>query len=251
MSDQGKNTQTADDGKDESPAVELMNRYEKKDKVVALASDDLDAFVEFVSLIGEGNYTDWTGDIDNNIFTGLAMVRTEAQANRLIPIASMDAVFSDETVKRALYKMYVNRVVNAAADNDAVQSQFITVAGNFKQKYDLDAFKFQARVLTKFLRGKGLLGVTNASLRQAFASDAFAKTQFPRIDGAAWEKIIGIAEAQAAKNGYDTGIFDYWKTTRNVATADMTKIELDFGELSKLEDVLTEEKQESEEHAKA
>lgn len=226
------------DATDEQPAAELMTKYEKKGKVVALINDDQEAFLEFVNMIGEGNYIDFTTGAPET-FTGLAMVKSESGVNRLIAIANEDAALSDLIVRKSLYRSYVNRVANAAEDNDANPAAFITVAGNFKQKFDLDAFKFQAKVLTKFLRSKGLSGVTNNSLRMSFASAAFAKTQFPRISDAAWDAIIGIAEKNAESKGMDTSIFDHWKATRAVASADTSEIDLgDLGELQKMEDAI-------------
>lgn len=217
---------------------ELSERFAKKDKIVALSNDNQEAFAEFVGKVGE--FKDFTDGTDNSIFTGLALVRSENQTIRLIPIASEEAAFADAVVRKALYKLYVNRVVNAAMDDEAQASQFIIVSGNFKQKFDLDAFKFQAKVLTKFLREKGLSGITNNSLRMSFASSAFASTQFPRVDATAWDKLIGIAESQATKAGYDTSIFDHWKATRAVQSADLGAIELDFNELVKAEEEAAE-----------
>lgn len=215
---------------------ELQERFGKKDKVVALSNDDQEAFAEFVGKVG--NYVDWTEGVDPNTFTGLALVKSENHTVRLIPIASEEAVFSDAVVRKSLYRLYVNKVVNAAGEDDAQASQFIIVSGNFKQKFDLDAYKFQAKVLTKFLRSQGLSGITNNSLRMAFSSSAFAKSQFPRVDDDAWNKILGIAEAQAQKNGYDTSIFDHWKATRAVQSADTSVLALNFDELLKEEDAL-------------
>jgi hypothetical protein len=225
----------------EKAVAELSERFEKKGKVVALSSDDQDVFTDFAS--GIQSLTDWTEGVDANVFTGLAVVKADNQRIALIPIASEEAVFADPIVRKALYRLYVNKVVNAAGEDDAVASQFLTVAGNFKQKFDLDAFKFQAKVLTKFLRGQGLSGITNNALRMSFQSAAFAKTQFPRVDAEAWDKIIGIAEAQAQKNGYDTSIFDHWKATRSVTAADTSVLKLDFDELMKEEDALSDDEE--------
>lgn len=233
MSDPANNT-AQNVSENEKAIGELMERFAKKDKIVALSNDDQEAFAEVVGKIGE--FKDWTEGVDVKIFTGLALARAENQSIRLIPIASKEAMMADPTVMNALYKLYVSRTVNAACEDDAQASQFVIVAGNFKQRFDLDAFKFQAKVLTKFLREKGLSGITNNSLRMSFASAAFAKTQFPRVDETAWDKLIGIAEAQAVKNGYDTSIFDHWKATRAVQSADLGAIELDFAELVKAED---------------
>lgn len=222
-----------------SAVVELAEKFEKKGKVVALSTDDQEAFAEFAGSIS--SLTDWTEGVDADVFTGLAIVKADNQRIVLIPIASEEAAFSDPIVRKAMYRQYVNKVVNAASDDDATAAQFITVAGNFKQKFDLDAFKFQAKVLTKFLRSQGLSGITNNSLRMSFQSAAFAKTQFPRVDAEAWDKIIGIAETQAQKNGYDTSIFDHWKATRNVAEADTSELKLNFDQLLADEDALSDD----------
>jgi hypothetical protein len=227
MSDTGK---TADQVQNENPAAELFARYEKKGKVVCLANDDQEAFVSFTDMLGAANYQDWTKGAPENM-TGLAMVQSESKVNRLIAIANEETALADPVVRKALYRIYVNRVANAAEDNDANPAAFLVTAGNFKLKFDLDAFKFQAKVLTKFLRSKGLAGVTNNSLRMSFASAAFAKTQFPRISDDGWNKIIAIAEKNAENKGMDTSIFDHWKATRAVQTADTSEIALDFGEL--------------------
>lgn len=223
---------------DESAVAELTARYEKKDKVVALVNDDQEAFALFVDTIGEANYQNWLAGTDNKVFTGLAMVRSEGQANRLIPIANEDAVFADLAVRKALYRIYVNRVVNSASDNDASAAQYLTVGGCFKQKFDLDAFKFQAKVLCKILRKNNVNGVTTSALRLSFASAAFAKTQFPRVPDDAWGKVIAIAKQTAEKHGYDVSIFDHWLATRAVQTADTSMIELDLSELQAAEDDL-------------
>jgi hypothetical protein len=123
-------------------------------------------------------------------------------------------------------------------DDETNPASFLTIAGAFKQKFDLDAYKFQAKVLTKILRDQGLSGVTNKSLQMAFASSAFAATQFPRVKEGDWDRIIGLAEAMASKHGYDTSIFDHWKATRAVASGDTSELELDFGALEKAEEVL-------------
>lgn len=239
MSAPGENVSNATVSENEKEIGELMEKFGKKDKIVALSNDNQEAFAEVVGKIGE--FKDWTEGADPKTFTGLALVRSENQSIRLIPIASKEAALNDAVVAAAFYKWYVNRVVNAGTEDDAQAAQFITIAGNFKTKFDLDAFKFQAKVLTKFLREKGLSGITNNSLRMSFSSAAFAKTQFPRVPDDAWDKLLGIAEAQAQKNNYDTSIFDHWKATRAVQSADLGEIELDFAELQKAEDVLSEE----------
>jgi hypothetical protein len=223
----------------EKEIAEALGRFNKKDKLVALANDDQEIFAEVVGKLGE-NVHDWTEGVDGKIFTGLALAKSESGRMVLIPIASPEAAFSDPAVRAALYKLYVNRVVNSATEDDAQASQFITVGGNFKQKFDVDAFKFLAKPFVSFLRGQGLTGITINGLRQAFASQAFAQTQFPRTTKDQWEKIIGMAEALAKKNDKDTSIYDHWKATRDVQTADTSTLNLDFAKLQEAEDDLEE-----------
>lgn len=221
---------------------EIAEKFSKKGKVVSLVSDNQDKFLDFTALLvdGESNptFVNYADKADATLFTGLAMVQPETGAARLIPIASEEAVFNDPVARKALYKMYVNRVVNAASDDEANPANFLTVAGSFKQKFDLDAYKFQAKVLTKILREQGLSGVTNKSLQLAFASSAFAETQFPRVKSEDWDKVIALAEGMAAKHGYDTSIFDHWKATRAVASGDTSELVLDFGKLMAAEEAL-------------
>lgn len=220
-------------------AVEMSEKYGKKGKVTVLKSDNQEAFLDFVGKIAQ--YQDLASTAPATFTGGYAMVETEKKLNRLIALPSEDEVFADPIVRKALYKMYVNRKVNLASDDEANPADFITVAGGFKQKFDLEAFKFQAKTLAKFLRDMGLSGVTNQSLRLAFTSEAFAKTQFPRMKAENWDKLLGIASAMAEKHGYDTSIFDQWKATRAVASADTSEIELDFDALQKAEDAITQE----------
>jgi hypothetical protein len=140
----------------------------------------------------------------------------------------MEAALSDPTVRAALYRYYVNRVVNEAMDDEAQASQFITVAGCFKQKFDLDAFKFLAKGFVKKLREQGLRGITINGLRQAFGSQAFAATQFPRTTKEQWEAVLNMAEAFAKHNNKDTSIYEHFKATRDVQEADTSTLKLDF-----------------------
>lgn len=210
--------------------AELREKFVKKDKVVALANDDQEAFANLVLSFGD-NVKDWTDGADNKVFTGLALTKSENGRIAFIPLASEEEVFADPIVRKALLRIYYNKVVNAATEDDATAAQFLTVAGCFKQKFDLDAFKFLAKPFTKFLREQGLSGVTNMSLRQSFASAAFAKTQFPRTTDEQWVKILGMAKAIASKNGYETSIYDHWEATRAVQTADTSILNLDFAKL--------------------
>lgn len=220
------------DNKDVAPATELMERFEKKGKVVALPTDNQDDFIDFTGLFndneGKPTYVNWAEKADAAIFTGMAMVKPETGAPRLIGIASEEAVFADPASRKALYKMYVNRVVNQAGDDEVNPANFLTVGGCFKQKFDLEAFKFQAKMLTMVMRKQGLSGVTNKSLQLAFASAAFAKTQFPRVKDADWDKVIASAEQIAQKHGYETSIFEHWKATRAIASGDTSELELNL-----------------------
>jgi len=211
--------------------AELKERFEKKNKVVALANDDQEVFVSLVGQYGD-NVKDWTDGADAKVFTGLALTKSDNGSIRLLPVASEEEVFNDPTVRKALYRYYVNKVVNAGMEDDAQASQFLVVAGNFKQKFDLDAFNFMAKPFTMILRKQGLSGITKVSLRQSFASAAFAKTQFPRTTDAQWEEILKMAKAIAVKNNLDTSIFEHWEATRKVQTADTSILNLDFAALS-------------------
>jgi hypothetical protein len=232
--------------------TELKEKFDKKGKVVSLVSDDTDAFISFAGLFTDENgaptYKDYTDKLGAE-FDGMALVKTENEQLRLIGIASMEAALSDPTVRKALYKVYVSRVVNNAQDDETNPASFLSIAGAFKQKFDLDAFKFQQKVLTKILREQGLSGVTNKSLQMAFASTAFALTQFPRVKEGDWDKLIGMAEGMAAKHGYDTSIFDHWKATRAVASGDTSELELDFGALSKEAEEIVDAKEAEEKTA--
>lgn len=212
------------------PVAELADRYSKKGKVVALKNDEQDVFLDLLKTIGTDNIKDWTEGAPAD-FTNLALVQNDTtKQNRLISIADEDAVFADPTVRRALYKLYVNKVVNFATDDDANPAQFITIAGCFKQKFDIDAYKFLAKSFVRLLKDQGVLGVTTPSLRNAFASMAYAKSQFPRVSDNDWNKLLNLAIALSEKHGNDASIFEHWKATRVAQTADTSIIELDFGE---------------------
>lgn len=222
------------------PVAELGERYTKKGKVVALKSDEQDVFLDFLKTIGTDNIKDWTEGAPTG-FDNLALVQNETtKQNRLISIADEDAVFADATVRRALYKLYVNKVINAAADDDANPAQFITIAGCFKQKFDMDAYKFLAKSFVRLLKGQGVLGVTVNSLRLAFASKAYASSQFPRVSDNDWNKLLDLAVALSEKHGNEASIFEHWKATRVAQSADTSIIELGFGE-AEVEAELTDE----------
>lgn len=236
----------------EKSVAELQARYAKKEKVVCLANDDQEAFIGFASKIGEANYKDWSQELDTDTFNGFAMVLTdETKVNRLIGIASEDAVFADPIARKALYKMYVNRVVNAAAEPDATPDRFVIVSGCFKQKFDIEAFKFQAKAFVHLLREQNVTGINNKSLQMAFASDAFARTQFPRVAPENWEMLLGIAKKNAENRGFDTSIFDHWTATRAVKTADVSILKLDFSALEAEENVEEDEAEPVQEAAKS
>lgn len=227
MSAEG-NVAGADAAEKETALAELKERFNKKDKLVALPDDDQEAFADVVSSFADGVVKDWTNDVDASLFTGMALAKAENGRVVLIPVASMEAAFNDPTVRAALYRYYVNRVVNEATSDDAQASQFITVAGCFKQKFDLDAFKFLAKAFVKKLREQGLRGITINGLRQAFASQAFAATQFPRTTKEQWQRILDMAEAFAKHSNKDTSIYEHFKATRDVQEADSSPLKLDF-----------------------
>lgn len=230
MSEHAVNETSASPELDKAIA-EAAEKFAKKDKLVALPTDDQEVFVGVVSKFQE-NLKDWTDGADASVFTGMALAKSENGRISLIPLASMEAVFADPIVRKALYKSYVNRVVNAAMEDDANPASFLTVAGNYKQKFDLDAFNFIAKPFIAFLRKGGLSGITKASLRQSFASAAFAKTQFPRTTDEQWAKILEMAKVTAKKNDFDISIFEHWEATRAVQSADTSVLNIDFTALS-------------------
>lgn len=250
MSEQGNTAAGGNDAALDKETAILADRFEKKGKVIALANDDHEAFANLVAKFGD-NVKDWTDGVDASIFTGMALAKSENGSIRLIPIASEEAVFADPVVRKALYKLYVNKIANAAMDDEAQAAQFMTSAGNFKQKFDLDAFKFLAKTFVKFLREQGLLGITVNSLRQSFQSAAFAKTQFPRTTDEQWVKIIGMAKALAAKNDKDISIYEHMEATRNVQEADTSVLNLDFAKLGQMEEAIDGNDDEGAETAKA
>lgn len=210
---------------------ELKDQFSKKDKVFVMANDDQAAFSALVTSLGD-NVKDWTAGADENLFTGMGLVKSENGRIVLIPIASEEAVFADPVVRKALYKLYRNKVMNAAMDDESVQSAFVTVAGNYKQKLDVEGFNGIQKAFVKFLKKSGLIGINKNSLRQSFASAAFALTQFPRTTAEQWKQLLEMAKAIAKKQELDTSIFDYWNQTRDVATADQSVLNLDFSKLS-------------------
>lgn len=207
---------------------ELREKFAKKDKLVALSDDDQELFADFVSSFADGVVKDWTNDVDPTTFTGLALAKAENGRISLIPVPSMEAAFSDPAVRAALYRTFVNRVVNTATDDEAQASQFITVGGCFKQAFDIESFKFLAKAFVKKLREQGLRGITIVGLRQAFQSQAFAQTQFPRTTKEQWVQILNMAEAFAKHSGKDTSFFEHCKATRDVQEADTSPLKLDF-----------------------
>lgn len=229
--------------------AEMFAKFEKKGKLIALSTDDHEAFAGVVEKIGD-NLKDFTDGVDASVFTGMSLAKTENGRIALLPIASEEAVFADPVVRKALYKLYVNKIANAGMDDETQAAQFITVAGLFKQKFDVDAFKFLAKTFVKFLREQGLLGITINSLRQSFQSAAFAKTQFPRTTDEQWVKILGMAKALAEKNNKDVSLYDHWEATRSVQEADTSTLNLDFAKLQNMEEALDGE-DEAEEPAKS
>ena len=233
MSEQGNTNKVESES-----AREMMDKFNKREKIIVTKNDDQDAFLELVQ--SYTNVQDLSSNAPETFNGGFALVKTEKGVIRLIALPNENDVFADPVVRAALYKMYLNRKVNYASDDDANPADFIIIPGGFKQKFDYEAFKFQAKTLSKYLRDQGLAGVTNQSLRMAFASEAFAKTQFPRMKAENWVKLLDVARKMAEKFNYSTSIFDHWEATRAVATADTSDIELNFDELDKAEDALAE-----------
>lgn len=225
-----------------SPKDDFAARFEKKGKIICrfdASDEEKQAFLETAAAVQaeeEANFHDWT-DKAPKTFGTFALVRRENDmANILISMASPDEMFADPTVRNYMYRLAVNKITNAADVDDSTEARFITVAGCFNQKLDLDAFKASARYLVQILHAKGLTGVTISSLKQAFQNAAFATSQFPRVPSETWVGLIGVARALAEKKGFDVSVFDYWLKTRDVVLDEGS--ELDLGDLSKLgEDV--------------
>lgn len=206
---------------------ELKEVLNKKDKIFVTANDDQEAFAALVGELGD-NVKDWTAGADETLFTGMGLARSENGRLVLIPIASEEAAFSDPVVRKAMYKLYRNKVLNAATDDESQQSQFITVAGLFKQKFDVEGFNGIQKAFVKFLKKSGLVGINKNALRQSFQSSAFALTQFPRTTKEQWQELLKMAKAIAKKNELDTSIFEHWEATRDVQSADTSTLNLDF-----------------------
>lgn len=220
-------------------AKDLFDRYTKRGKIIVDTNNDEEttAFVSIVDMLTKDeteSVVDWTEKVGKDQgFTNFALVRNENDgSNRVIAVANAETALADDVVKRNLYRLYTNRVLNAAGEDDASEAQFVIPSGCFKARYDLDAFKFQAKALAKALHKQGVNGVTVASLRMAFANSAFAATQFARVKPDMWQKIIGVAKARAQQAGYDVAIFDYWLSTRDAKTDEIGEIDLNLEEFS-------------------
>ncbi len=215
--------------------AELKETFAKKDKIFVGANDDQTAFAALVTELG-ANIHDFTQGADENTFTGMGLAKSENGRIALIPLASEEAVFADPVVRKALYKLYRNKVLNAATDDESTAAQFITVAGLFKQKFDIEGFNGIAKAFIKFLKKSGLIGINKNSLRQSFQSTAFALTQFPRTTKEQWQQLLEMAKAIAKKNELDTSIFQHWQDTRDVQSADTSVLKLDFAKFGVDED---------------
>ena len=207
--------------------AELKETFSKRDKVFVSANDDQEAFAALVQELGD-NVQDWTQGASETDFTGMGLVKSENGRIVLIPVASDEAIFADPVVRKALAKLYRNKVLNAAMDDESVQSQFITIAGLFKQKFDVEGFNGIAKAFVKFLKKSGLIGINKNALRQSFQSAAFALTQFPRTTKEQWQQLLEMAKAIAKKNELDTSIFEHWQATRDVQAADTSVLNIDF-----------------------
>lgn len=223
-----------------SPALTAMRRqYEDKGRVFVLSGDDMTTFAEFIGDFDETNpATDWTKGApwggEGKAPPTVAMVQVdESGANRLIAIAPKADALADPMVQEWAYKQYLRHVLKVAASSDASAEKFLTAAGAFRPKFDIEAFKTEAHVLVPFLRSKGLKGITTPLLRNAFANAAFALAQFSRIPGETWEKLLQTCKDRAAARGEDVSLFDHWIATRNALTDSGSSIELDFDELGK------------------
>lgn len=218
-----------------SPALTAMRRlYEDRNRVVVLSGDDMTVFADFLGDFDETNpATDWTKGAPWANPT-VAMVQVEETgANRLIAIAPLADALADNTVREWAYKQYLRHVLKVASATDASAEKFLTPAGAFRPKYDIEAFKTEAKVLVPFLRSKGLKGITTPLLRNAFANAAFAEAQFSRIPKDTWGKLLTKCMERAAARGEDVSLFEHWIATRDAMTDSGAAIELDFEELGK------------------
>lgn len=175
---------------------------------------------------------DWTTKVAEDMqahFSTMALVKVDNTGDyRLIGMADQATAMADATVSAYMYRLYVNKIANHAGDDDAQEAEFIIPSGCFKQKLDVEAFKFVAKDFVKTLHKGGLVGITVGGLKQAFANAAFAETQFSRIKADNWGKLLGIAIALSEKAGYDPSIFNYWLATREGRVDEGEEIDLNF-----------------------
>jgi hypothetical protein len=208
---------------------ELQDRFSKKSKLVATSADDLETFIDFVTNVP--GVVNWTDKAPKD-FTGMALVKSgDNGPMRLISVPSKEQILADTTVQARFVKWVINHIVNAAMDEDAREEMFLTVAGTFKQKFDLEAFKYVAKAMVKKLREQGLLGITNVSLRLSLQSAAYAESMFPRMKPAQWEGVLKVMRQLAETHGQDVSIFDHWEATRSAKSADVGELNLDFNTL--------------------
>lgn len=226
-----------------NPLTLMRRMYQDKGRVLVMSGDDMTTFADFIGDFDETNpATDWSkGAPWAN--PSVAMVEVEESgANRLIAIAPIADALADPAVRDWAYKQYLRHVLKVAASNDASAEKFLTAAGAFRPKFDIEAFKTEARILVPYLRSKGLKGISAPLLREAFRNSAFAVTQFSRVPAETWEKLLDTCIDRAAQRGEDVSLFNHWKATRNVLKDSGEEITLDFEELGKeLDEALADE----------
>lgn len=233
----------------------MRRQYEDKSRVIIPSGHDMTTFAEFVGDFDETNpITDWTKGTpwggEGTASPTYAIVEVaETGANRLIAIAPQEVALSDQTVREWAYKQYLRHVLKVASASDASAEKFLTVAGAFRPKFDIEAFKTEAKVLVPFLREKGLKGITTPLLRNAFANAAFAKAQFSRIPADTWAKLLEKCKERAAARGEDVSLFDHFLATRDALTDSGADIVLDFAEIgSELDAALADNDEEETPH---
>lgn len=215
-----------------APEDALFSKYENKSKAIVYAGEDTTAFLQMIDKhFGETNpYKDWTTGAPEG-FDTIAMVATENGENRLISVANQDTAFADPIVRKALYRLYVNKFVNLAASDEGEPSKFVLVNGAYRATYSADGFDFIARDLLKYLHSQNVVGINKAGLKLSFSNAAYAKVQFPRVPENGWTVLLERSKKVASDAGYDVSLFDHWIATRALKEADESEIELDFDEL--------------------
>lgn len=191
----------------------FIEKIAKRGKLVIAPSDQDTNVLEGV-ILNLGEVKDWTQKAPAGFDTvGLAKAAKSGEV-RMIAIANIDLALANETVRRALYRVYQSRVIGAAADEEAEEAQFITVDGCFKVKYDPVAFKELAPKFMKVIRSKGF-SINTAMFKAALESTQFANGAFPKIKPEQWQSILRIMKDHAVKANHDVSLFEHWEKTRD------------------------------------